>query len=91
MFLGAIGESHDSNNPWATALTLEGNPVILLIDTGAEVTVISKMWKVVGRPDLSMPDRTLPWPGLKHHRNTGEVSRYIPLPGVHDRTREKST
>ena len=62
-FLGAIRGDNDGDNPWVVALTLEGKPVTLYIDTGAEVTVISeKTWRGIGRPELTPSDRTLRGP-----------------------------
>ena len=62
-FLGAISDRDTMDDPWAVELTLQGTPVTLHIDTGAEVTVISqKTWGSVGRPELSSTDRTLRGP-----------------------------
>lgn len=62
-FLGAIGGEDIGADPWTLELSLQGNPVRLQIDTGAEVTVVSeKVWKAVGRPQLSPSDRTLHGP-----------------------------
>ena len=62
-FLGAISDRDTMDDPWAVELTLQGTPVTLHIDTGAEVTVISeKTWGSVGRPELSPTDRTLRGP-----------------------------
>ena len=63
VYLGAINDDSDSDDPLAIALTLDGKQVTLQIDTGADVTVISEMtWKAVGGPELSAPDRTLRGP-----------------------------
>lgn len=44
-FLGGLSEHQPhGDDPWAVTVTLEGRPVILSIDTGAEVTVISEIW-----------------------------------------------
>ena len=40
VFLGAINDDSDSDDPWAIALTLDGKPVTLQIDTGADVTLL---------------------------------------------------
>ncbi len=40
-FLGAVRGDNDGHNPWVVALTVEGKPVTLHIDTDAEVIVIS--------------------------------------------------
>lgn len=59
-FLGAVNGEDSKNDEWAVELTLQGNRATLHIDTGAEVTVISeKLWRSVGRPELTPPDRTL--------------------------------
>ena len=61
-FLGALEDKcpPESDDPWAVQLTLQGKPVMLNIDTGAEVTVISdQIWKAVGQPILN-PPTTLP-------------------------------
>ena len=64
-FLGMLGEqeAQESRNPWEVTLQLQGKPVSLHIDTGAEVTVISKrVWMDIGQPPLSPSDRTLRGP-----------------------------
>ena len=62
-FLGAVGQEGDRNDVWTITLSLEGKPVTLHIDTGAEVTVITeRMWKRVGQPKMSTPDKTLRGP-----------------------------
>ena len=62
-FLGAIGAESDRDESWAINLTLQGTPVTLQLNTGAEVTVVSdKMWRDVGQPGLICPDRTLHGP-----------------------------
>ena len=45
-FLGAVYEEDTRKDPWAVELSLQGTPVSLHIDTGAEVTVISKEMRV---------------------------------------------
>ena len=62
-FLGAVSDSSGGDDPWAIELTLQGRPLTLHIDTGAEVTVITEQaWKGVGQPHLELPDRTLRGP-----------------------------
>jgi hypothetical protein len=62
-FLGAINGEDSKDEEWAVELTLQGNPATLHIDTGAEVTVVSeKLWRSVGRPELTPSDRTLRGP-----------------------------
>ena len=72
-FLGSVEEQcEDKNNPWTVTLKLDGKPVDLRIDTGAEVTVITeKMWQDIGQPTLSPSDRTL----------RGPDSRTLPVKG----------
>ena len=61
-FLGAVSDSIEGD-PWTVKLTLQGKPVALYIDTGAEVTVITEqVWKRVGQPQLEPSDRTLRGP-----------------------------
>lgn len=63
VFMGTLSDGRSSNSPWTITLTLEGKPVVMHIDTGAEVTVISQqMWRSVGRPELLPIDRTLRGP-----------------------------
>ena len=51
-FLGAVSESREGD-PWTVKLTLQGRPVTLYIDLGAQVTVITEQaWRRVGRPQL---------------------------------------
>ena len=48
------------SDPWTVELSLNGKPVSLHIDTGAEVTVITEsMWGDIGQPTLLQSDRTL--------------------------------
>ena len=62
-FLGSISGEDTRNCPCAVELTLQGNPGTLHTDTGAEVTVVSEeMWRSVGSPELTPPDRTLRGP-----------------------------
>ena len=50
-------------DPWIVKLTLQGKPVALYIDTGAEVTVITRQdWRSIGQPQLEHSDRTLRGP-----------------------------
>ena len=66
-FLGAVGEQGTTkSDPWTVELSLDGKPVSLHLDTGAEVTVIAKsMWRDIGQPTLLQSDRTLR--GLDSH------------------------
>ena len=62
-FLGSINDESNGDDPWCISLTLEGKTVTLHVDTGAEVTVITKkVWRQVGKPELTPPDRTLRGP-----------------------------
>ncbi len=72
--LGAVGDSiPDSDDPWAVKLTLEGRPVTLSIDTGAEVTVISdEIWREIGQPTLTAPQRSLRGPNAKSIQSRGK-------------------
>ena len=50
-------------DPWTVTLRLDGTPVQLHIDTGAEVTVVTEeIWKAVGQPPLAHADRKLRGP-----------------------------
>ena len=61
-FLGEI-RSHSSPNSWTVTLKLNGTPTELLIDTGAEVTVISEeTHNSIGSPPLTVPFRSLKGP-----------------------------
>ena len=62
-FLGTVGADSSRDDTWTVTLTLQGKPVTLQLDTGAEVTVIpEKMWREVGQPQLTASDRTLRGP-----------------------------
>ena len=63
-FLGAVGEQGTTkSDPWTVELSLDGKPVSLHLDTGAEVTVITEsMWRDIGQPTLLQSDRTLRGP-----------------------------
>ena len=60
-FLGAMEEQGTTkSDPWTVELSLNGKPVSLRIDTGAEVTVITEsMWGDIGQPTLLQSDQTL--------------------------------
>ena len=61
--LGTVGADSSRDDTWTITLTLQGKPVTLHLDTGAEVTVIpEKMWREVGQPQLTASDRTLRGP-----------------------------
>ena len=62
-FLGTVGAESSRDDTWTVTLTLQGKPMTLQLDTGAEVTVIpEKMWREVGQPQLTASDRTLRGP-----------------------------
>lgn len=57
-----VGSQENQDDTWAVTVSLEGKLVILHIDTVTEVTVIAEQtwkWKAIGRPVISLPDRTL--------------------------------
>ena len=61
-FLGGVTEQGKQNS-WIVSLQLNGFTTKLLIDTGAEVTVVSEAThKAIGSPPLSSPSRTLKGP-----------------------------
>ena len=61
VFLGAVGSSKQGQ--WAARVTMNGTPMELQIDTGAEVTVITeKAWRSMGAPPVTSSDRTLRGP-----------------------------
>ena len=63
-FLGAVSEH--SSCKWEVIVSLNGVPVKMKIDTGAEVTVISKaVHEAVGSPPLQKADRILKGPSNK--------------------------
>ena len=58
-----VGADSSRDDTWTVTLTLQGKPVTLQLDTGAEVTVIpEKMWREVGQPKLTASHRTLRGP-----------------------------
>ena len=75
IFLGTVGNNTKTSSPWVITLSLDGKPVTMHIDTGAEVTVISKkMWKSVGRPHLSPADRMLHGPDRRALQTLGKFT-----------------
>lgn len=77
-FLGGLSEHQPhGDDPWAVTVTLEERPVILSIDTGAKVTVISEeIWKEIEQPSLSPPRHRLRAPDakpIKFHRTFSGV------------------
>ena len=66
IFLGTLSDDRNGHDHWSITLILEGKPVTMHIDTGAEVTVISEnTWRKIGQPQLSPVDRTLRGPDKK--------------------------
>ena len=74
VFLGTVGDSRSaSSEPWVATVNVNGTPIELLIDTGAEVTVMSEeTWMQVGKPTLSPPGRTLRGPSSHKLSTTGK-------------------
>ena len=61
VFLGAVGSSKQGQ--WTARVTINGTPMELQIDTGAEVTVIAqKSWRSMEAPPVTSSDRTLRGP-----------------------------
>ena len=78
-FLGAL-EHPDRNDPGEVTLTLEGQPVTLSIDTGAEVTVIpDNVWRDLGKPALTLPAQSLKGPDAKPIHSQGKFSDRLSL------------
>lgn len=62
-FLGGVDTHDATSNPWRLSLLLNGVPTEFDIDTGAEVSVISKPRHTkIGSPSLSLPNKTLRGP-----------------------------
>ena len=53
----------DHKEPWSVTLHLNGRSIFFCIDTGAEVTIISKkIYTKIGGPDFKILDKTLKGP-----------------------------
>ena len=64
--------SDDEKGVWNTDLVMNGKKVTFKIDTGAEVTAISKeTWKTLREPDLQSPNKLLQGPARKPLETTG--------------------
>ena len=62
-FLGHLFQQGANPSPWTTTLLLNGMPIQFEIDTGAEVSVISrKTHEEIGSPSLQTPQRILRGP-----------------------------
>ena len=62
-FLGGVDTQGTPDNPWRLSLMLNGTPTEFEINTGAEVTAISKeRHEKIGSPPLSRPSQTLKGP-----------------------------
>ena len=56
---------------WNSELLVDGKQVTFKIDTGAEVTAISKAtWQSLGKPDLQSPSKLLYGPAKKPLKTT---------------------
>ena len=74
-FLGGVDAQDTADNPWRLSLMLNGTPTEFEIDTGAEVTVISKArHEKIGSPPLSQPGKTLRGPSNYSLPVTGRFS-----------------
>ena len=63
------------SDPWTADITVNGTLLELLIDTGAEVTVMSELeWAKAGKPALSQPDRMLRGPSARKLSTIGKFS-----------------
>ena len=72
-FLDTI--SNDDNRVWNSELLVDGEKAIFKIDTGAEVTAISKAtWQSLGEPDLQSPSKLLYGPAKKPLKTTGHFT-----------------
>ena len=70
VFLDTV--SDDDKGVWNTDLFINGKMVTFKIDTGAEVTAISKeTWETLGEPDLQSPNKLLQGPARKPLKTTG--------------------
>ena len=68
-FLDTI--SNDDNRVWNSKLLVDGKKATFKIDTGAEVTAISKAtWQSLGEPDLQSPSKLLYGPAKKPLKTT---------------------
>ena len=82
-FLGGV-TSGDSQTPWTVTLQLNGQRADFLIDTGAEVTIISEhTHNAIGSPPLSPPPRSLKGPSNHVLPVTGYFSGTIKQ-GTHE-------
>ena len=71
VFLGAVGSSKQGQ--WTVRVTMNGTPMELQIDTGAEVTVITeKAWRSMGAPPVTSSDRTLRGPASHELTSLGK-------------------
>ena len=76
-FLGGVEATiaTTSSNPWTVTVNVNGTPLELHIDTGAEVTVIPEQaWTELGQPALDPPDRTLRGPSACKLPTLGKFS-----------------
>ena len=52
--------SDDNQSVWTSKVSVNGKEIPFKLDTGAEVTAISKeTWKVLGKPALQQSDKHL--------------------------------
>ena len=78
VFLEVLENSDEIKDPWAVTLTVEGKAVTHIVDTEAEVTVISdQVWKEIEQPPLTdmKPER----PRYKAHPVPREVLWYTSI------------
>ena len=61
-FLGALSGDSDQNDKWKVQLKLSGRPVVVKIDTGADITAISKSTfdSLPNQPKLH-PSKVMHW------------------------------
>ena len=69
-FLDTLGDKNE--RVWTSVLTILGKQVTFKVDTGAEVTAISKAaWEVLDKPTLQLPNKRLYGPSQQPLKSPG--------------------
>ena len=88
-FMGGMRkDDKHKDSPWSVVLSLNGTPTKFEIDTGAEVTAISKKaHREIGSPPLTPPGRTLRGPSSNKLSVKGKFTVTLSN-GIHDTEQE---
>ena len=77
-FLDAVSDQSATTTTWHIRVKVNGKEVVFKIDTGAEVTAISKdVYKAIGHPKLQRPSKVLCGPNKQPLNVLGRITVHL--------------